>query len=121
MVRAFEVEDDSTFKKFSRKKDITGDLYYNVDCGDVVDMIQKLPKKEYTLIVADIPCGFRMAGSIFDDEPFRFKQLEKMVKDFADLTTASLWRIVIFHTMDHGYSVAQALRSRCHGIENLAW
>ena len=24
-----------------------------------------------------------MAGSSYDDEPFRFKQLEKMVKDFA--------------------------------------
>ena len=62
MVRAFEVEDDGTFKKFSHKKDITRDLYYNVYCGDVADMIQKLPKKEYTLMVADIPYGFRMAG-----------------------------------------------------------
>ena len=121
MVRAFEVEDDGTFKKFSHKNDITRDLYYNVYCGDVADMIQKLPKKEYTLMVADIPYGFRMAGSIYDDEPYRFKQLEKKVKDFADLTTASLWRIVIFHSMDQGYSVAQALRSRCHGIENLSW
>ena len=48
MVRAFEVEDDDTFKKFSHKKDITRDLYYNVYCGDVDDMIQMLPKKEYT-------------------------------------------------------------------------
>ena len=52
-------------------------------------------------MVADIPYGFRMARSIYDDEPFRFKQLEKMVKDFAELiVTASLWRIVIFHAMD---------------------
>ena len=113
--------DDGTFKKFSQKKDITRELYYNVYCGDVAEMIQKLPKKEYTLLIADIPYGFRMAGSSYDDEPFRFKQLEKMVKDFADLTTASLWRIVVFHSMDQGYSVAQALRSRCHGVENLAW
>ena len=62
-----------------------------------------------------------MAGSSYDDEPFRFKQLEKMVKDFAELTTTTLWRIVVFHSMDQGYFVAQALRSRCHGVENLAW
>ena len=99
--------DDGTFKKFSHKKDITRELYYNVYCGDVAEMITLVPKKEYTLLVADIPYGF--------------KQLEKMVKDFADLTTAGLWRIVVFHSMDQGYSVAQALRSRCHGVENLAW
>ena len=121
LIKAFETEDDGTFKNFSHKKDITQYLYYNVVCGDVIDMIQKVPKKEYTLLIADIPYGFRMAGSTYDDEPFRFKQLEKMVKDFAELTTASLWRIVVFHSMDQGYSVAQALRSRCHRIENLAW
>ena len=120
-MKAFEDEDDGTLKKFSHKKDITKDLFYNVFCGDVAELSSKLPKKEYSLLVADIPYGFRMAGSSYDDEPFRFKQLEKMVKDFAELTTASLWRIVIFHSMDQGYSVAQALRSRCHGIENLAW
>ena len=85
------------------------------------EMIQMVQKKECTLLVADIPYGFRMAGSTDDDEPFRFKQLENMVKDFVDLTTAGLWRIVVFNSMDQGYSVAQALRSRCHGVENLAW
>ena len=120
-MKAFEDEDDGTLKKFSHKKDITKDLFYNVFCGDVAELSSKLPKKDYSLLIADIPYGFRMAGSSYDDEPFRFKQLEKMVKDFAELTTASLWRIVIFHSMDQGYSVAQALRSRCHGIENLAW
>ena len=63
-------------------------------CGDVAEMIQMVLKKEYTLLVHDIPYGFHMAGSTYDEEPFRFKQLEKMVKDFADLTTAGLWRIV---------------------------
>ena len=119
-MKAYDVEDDGALKKFSHK-DITKDLFYNVFCGDVADMISKLPKKDYSLLIADIPYGFQMAGSSYDDEPFRFKQLEKMVKDFVELTIASLWRIVIFHSMDQGYSMAQALRSRCHGIENLAW
>ena len=57
------MDDDGTFKKFSHKKDITRELYYNVYYGDVAEMIQKLPKKEYTLLIADIPYGFRMAGS----------------------------------------------------------
>ena len=61
-MKAFDTDDDGTFKKFSHKKDITPELYYNVYCGDVVEMIQMLLKKEYTLLVADIPYSFRMAG-----------------------------------------------------------
>ena len=87
----------------------------------MADMNLTLPRKYYTLLIVDIPYGYRMAGSSYNDEPFRFKQLEKMVKDFAEMMTTSLWRIVVFHSMDHGYSVAQAFKSRCHGIENLAW
>ena len=121
LVKVFDVDDNGTFKKFNHKKDIARYLYDNVYCGDVADMIQFLPKKEYTLLIAGIPYGFHMAGSTYDNVPFRFKLLEKMVKYFADLTTASLWRIVIFHSMNQGYFVAQALRSCCHGIENLAW
>ena len=48
----------SRIKKFSHKKDITQYLYYKVIGGDVIDMIQKVPKKEYTLLIADIPYGF---------------------------------------------------------------
>ena len=62
-----------------------------------------------------------MVGSSYDDELFRLQQLVKMVKDFAELTTRTLWRIVIFHSIDQGYSVAQALRSHSNGVENIAW
>ena len=105
-MKAYDVEDDGTLKKFSHKKDITKDLYYNVFCGDVADMNLEMPKKDYSLLIAYIPYIFQMAGSYYDDEPFRFKQLEKMVKDCAELTTTSLWRIVVFHSMDQGYSMA---------------
>ena len=72
---------------------------------------------EYILLIVDIPYRFGMVGSTYDDEPFMFKQLEKMVKDFTLKKT--LWRIVVFHSMDQRHSIAQALRSHCHGIENL--
>jgi hypothetical protein len=35
------------------------------------------------LPIADIPYGFRLAGSINDEEPYKYAQLDKMVKDFA--------------------------------------
>ena len=66
LIKAYNIEVDDTFKKFSHKKDITCDLYYNVFCGDVADMIQTLPKKEYTIMAANIPYGFCMVGSLID-------------------------------------------------------
>ena len=42
------MEDALTLKKFSHKKLITRELYYDVYYGDVAEMIQK-PPKEYTL------------------------------------------------------------------------
>ena len=68
------------------------------------------------LLIPDIPFGFPMDGSFYDDEPFIGK-----VKDFAEITTTSTWRIIVFHIIDQLYFVAKALRSRFHGIENLAW
>ena len=114
LVKVYGVEDGGTFKKFSQKKDITKDLYYNVYCGGVVGIIHILPMKEYILFIVDIPYRFGMVGSTYDDEPVMF-----MVKDFT--LTITLLRIFVFHSMDQRYSRAQALRSHYHGIENLAY
>ena len=121
MEQASKERDEEVLKKFSHKLDVTKYLFYNVYNRDVADMLQVFPKKDYTLLVAYIPYGFRMAGLSYDATPFLFNQLDKMIKDFAQLTTTALWRIVIFHSMDQGYSVSQALRSTCHGVENLVW
>ena len=37
---------------------------------DVVEMSSKLPKKDYSMLIAGIPYGFRMVDSSYDDEPF---------------------------------------------------
>ena len=60
----------------SGTKKISFELYYNVYYVDVLEIIQTVPKKDYTLLIVDIPYGFCMAGSSYDDEPFRFKQLQ---------------------------------------------
>ena len=91
-MKSYGVEDGDTFKKFSHKKDIARDLYCNVYCGDVAKMIHIFPMKEYRLLIVDILYGFCMVDSTHDDEPFIFKQLEKMVKDFSQLMKISLWR-----------------------------
>ena len=54
-MKPYDVEDNGTSKKFNHKKDITRDLYYNDFCGDVVEVNLNLPKKDYSLLIADIP------------------------------------------------------------------
>ena len=120
---AKEMDQDTSglLKSFSHPADSLHTLSYSVLCGDVKDMSTILPKKDYSLLIADIPYGFRLAGSINDEEPFKYSQLEKMIKDFAKLTTAPLWRIIIFHSRDQSYSVSKALMTTCHAVEGLTW
>ena len=117
------MDQDTTglLKSFTHPSDILHSLLYGVFSGDVADMSSLLPKKDYSLMIADIPYGFRLAGSINDEEPFKYNQLEKMIKDFAKLTSASLWRVIIFHSRYQSYSVSKALRSTCHAVEGLTW
>ena len=59
---------------------------------------------------------------MYNDVPYKYPQIEKMVKDFAELTLAPLWRIVIFHSMGNdSQSVATALKSHFHAIEHMHW
>ena len=114
-------EDFATVKSFLHRADPFKQLHYSVFQGDVVNMLDILPKRHYTLLIADIPYGFRITGSMFDDVPFKYPQIEKMVKDFVELTLAPLWRIVIFHSMGQSLSVTTALKSRCHATEHMHW
>ena len=108
-------------KSFTHPTNSLHSLSYSVLCGDVADMLKLVPKKEYSLLIADIPYGFRLAGSVNDEEPFKYIQLEKMIKDFARLTMAPLWRVIIFHSRDQSYSVSKALMTTCHAVEGLTW
>ena len=78
-----------------------------------------LPKRQYTLLIVDIPYGFRITGSMYDDEHFKYPQIEKMLKDVAELTLAPLWQIVIFHNMGQYLSITTSLKSRCHATEHM--
>ena len=57
-MKAYGVQDDGTFKKFSHNKDIIRDLYYNVYSGDVPEMMHIFPTKEYVLLIANIEYGW---------------------------------------------------------------
>ena len=66
-----------------------------------------------------IPYGFRLVGSVNDEEPFKYIQLEKMIKEFTKLTTMPLWHVIKFHSRDQSYSVSKARMTTCHVVEGL--
>ena len=87
----------------------------------ILNMLQTLPRKDYSLLILDIPYGFRLAGSITDEEPFKYNQIEKIANNFASLTMTPLWRIVVFYSRDLTYSVSKAVKTTCHALEGLTW
>ena len=113
-------EDSETVQRFLHRADPFRQLhYYSMFNGEVPNMLSILPKRHYTLLIVDIPYGFRITGSMYDDVPFKYPQIEKMVKDFAELTLAPLWRIVNFHIMGQSLSVTTALKACCHATEHM--
>ena len=113
-------EDSETVQRFLHRADPFRQLhYYSMFNGEVPNMLSILPKRHYTLLIVDIPYGFRITGFMYDDVPFKYPQIEKMVKDFAELTLAPLWRIVNFHIMGQSLSVTTALKACCHATEHM--
>ena len=70
------------------KSDPFRQLHYSVFNEEVANMLSILPKRHYTLLIAEIQYGFRIMGSMYDNVPFKYPRTEKMVKDFAELTLA---------------------------------
>ena len=54
------LEDSETVKNFLHKSHHFRQLHYSVFNGEVGSMLNILPKRHYTLLIADIPYGFRI-------------------------------------------------------------
>ena len=112
-------EDSETVQRFLHRVDPFRQFHYRMFNVEVANMLSILPKMHCTLLIANIPYGFRITGSMYDDVAFKYIQKEKMVKDFAELTLAPLWRMVIFHSMGQSLSVTTALKACCHATEHM--
>ena len=83
-------EDLETVTNFLHRSDPFRQLHYSVLNGKVGNMLDILLKRHYTLLIANIPYGFQITGSMYDDVPYKYPQIEKMVKDFAKLILAPI-------------------------------
>ena len=69
-------------KSFIHRADPLKVLHYSVFSGDVTNILEILLKRHYTLLIGDIPYGFRITGSMYDDFPFKYLQIESLLKTF---------------------------------------
>ena len=73
-------------------------LQYQVIFGDCENIVNLVPKKEYSLVIIDIPHGYNIQDIVYDGELYTHQSFNKVVKGFVEVTTSSLWRFLVIHT-----------------------
>jgi hypothetical protein len=64
---------------------------YKVILGDCKKLASIVPKKEYSLIIADIPHGYNIQNIEYDIEPYTYQAFSKGVMGFTKVTTSQFW------------------------------
>jgi hypothetical protein len=74
-------------------------VQYKVIVGDCEQLANIVPKKEYSLVIADIPHDHYNVQKIgYDTEPYNYQAFNKEVMVFTEVTTSPFWRFIVFHS-----------------------
>jgi hypothetical protein len=73
-------------------------VQYKVILGDCEKIANLVPKKEYSLVIADIPHGYNIQNIEYDIEPYTYQAFSKVVMGFLEVTTSPFWRFLVFHS-----------------------
>ena len=71
-------------------------VQYKVIVGDCANIANLVPKKEYSLVITNIPHGYNIKNITYDYEPYTYQLFNKVVLRFIDVTTSPLWRFLVF-------------------------
>ena len=71
---------------------------YQIIQGDCEDIAKLIPKREYALVIANIPHGFNFLDIEYDSEPYTYQDFSKLVTGFQEFRTSPLSRFVTFHS-----------------------
>jgi hypothetical protein len=71
-------------------------VQYQVILGDYENIANLVPKKEYSLVIVDIPHGYNIQNIGYDYEPYTYQAFNKVVTRFVNVTMSPLWRFVVF-------------------------
>ena len=57
-----------------------------------------VPKKKYSLVIVDIPHGYKIKTNGYYTEPYTYQDFNKVVMGFMEVTTSTFWIFLVFHS-----------------------
>ena len=100
-----------------------GDVLYDIHSEDARLLHDDVPKRDYTLVLADIPYGFCIPRCMHNDTiTWGQPDIVAMIRAFKVVTTTRLWRIIRIHCIDKFVIVKTILEEDCNGgIQSCMW
>ena len=73
-------------------------VQYKVILGDCEKLANIVPKKEYSLVIVDIPHGYNIQNIGYAIEPYTYQDFNKVIMGFIEVTKSPFWRFLFFHS-----------------------
>ena len=96
-------------------------IQYLVIQGDCEDIAKLIPKRDYALVIADIPHGFNIPNIYYDSDPYTYQALSKVVVGFLEVTLSPLWRFVTFHSDTQLAMLLSSFKGKTNSRMQLTW
>jgi hypothetical protein len=86
-----------------------GNIKYHIFNKDVRNLPEYMPRRDYTLILADIPYALQTKEYEHDDVALGEQELGDMVQAAKFVTTAKEFRFIIIHNVEQYYIMRNVL------------
>ena len=96
-------------------------IQYQVIQGDCEDIAKLIPKRDYALVIADIPHGFNIPNIYYDSDPYTYQAFNKVVAGFVEVTSSPLWRFVTFHSDTQLAMILSSFKGKTNSRMRLTW
>ena len=96
-------------------------IQYQVIQGDCEDIAKLVPKRDYALVIADIPHGFNIPNIYYDSDRYTYQAFNKVVAGFKEVTSSPLWRFVTFHSDTQLAMVLSSFKGKTNSRMQLTW
>ena len=96
-------------------------IQYQVIQGDCEDIAKLIPKRDYALVIADIPHGFNIPNIDYDSDPYTYQAFIKVVAGFVEVTSSPLWRFVTFHSDTQLAMILSSFKGKTNSRMQLTW
>ena len=96
-------------------------IQYQVIQGDCEDIAKLIPKRDYALVIADIPHGFNTPNIDYDSDPYTYQALSKVVVGFVEFMSSPLWRFVTFHSDTQLATILSSFKGKTNSRMKVTW